>query len=88
MFKLIFLSIFLSSAYALVPLYKQCDGEGYNGDRDCGKGNYCAYDNKYFSLCRKNGEPENKRPFPGPTPGPAPTPINPSEVLKTKFSHL
>jgi hypothetical protein len=31
-------SLLFGIAHAVVPLYKQCGGWNYNGDRDCGPG--------------------------------------------------
>lgn len=53
MLRILLISLLVGIASAVVPLYKQCGGWNYNGDKDCGPGRACLYVNDYWHECKE-----------------------------------
>ncbi|KAF9049717.1 CEL4a mannanase [Panaeolus papilionaceus] len=48
---IVFLALSYPSALAAVPLWGQCGGKGYTGEKVCVSGAYCSYSNEWYSQC-------------------------------------
>eukprot|EP00924_Labyrinthula_sp_SR-Ha-C_P005437 snap_masked-scaffold_1-processed-gene-31.31-mRNA-1 protein AED:0.35 eAED:0.35 QI:0/0/0/0.5/1/1/2/0/320 len=69
-----FVTIIYAQECAVV--YAQCAGIGYSGPDDCCEGNFCRYQDEYYSQCIPNSEQETTAPTPLPTGNPTARPTS------------
>jgi len=61
-------------ANAAVPVWGQCGGQGYNGDKTCASGSTCVVSNPFYSQCLPSSQvPTTSNPAPTTTSNPGQT---------------